>query len=381
MKADVVLVGAGVSGVPAAVAAARAGAKTLLLEQHSSPGGTMSASLGFPICGLFENDISNPPRLLNEGLSAELFSAISSDVPGPVFAMGKVYVCRCPLLLFESVYTHWLDKENLTVCFGISELSLEMRDNRIHALSFLTADGKPQTCVAKQVLDCTGAGAVVEQSGAKQIIPDQLPLAGFTAQLGGVTNHDLLAVKVPYILRRAVEAGELPAHCTFTTFSMQEAGSALCKFNLPDQIPLAEAKQTARDALACLKKELPEFSSATLNGFSPRVLSREGARLKGQTVLSAEDVRSGRSFEDAVARGAWPMEYWNTETGPEHEYIENGFSYDIPLRALRSENIKNLWAAGRAISADSAALASARVMGTAIATGEAAGGAAARESL
>jgi len=72
MKIDVVIVGAGVSGVPAAVAAARAGAKTLLLEESPRLGGTMVASLGFPLCGLFENDISKSPRLLNGGLSTEL---------------------------------------------------------------------------------------------------------------------------------------------------------------------------------------------------------------------------------------------------------------------------------------------------------------------
>ena len=77
---DVVVVGAGASGVPAAVAVARCGARVLLLEQSTEPGGTMTAGLGFPVCGLFENDVAHPPRLLNGGLSGEFFAAVCKEV-------------------------------------------------------------------------------------------------------------------------------------------------------------------------------------------------------------------------------------------------------------------------------------------------------------
>jgi len=380
-KVDVVVVGAGVSGVPAAVAAARAGAKTLLLEQRPSAGGTLSAGLGFPVCGLFENDVSKNPRLLNDGLSAELFSVISREVADPVFAMGQVYVCRCPIALFESIYADWLDVENLTPRFGVRNISVEIQDQRIHALSFQTLEGATQTCEVGQVVDCTGSGVIIQQSGAKQIVPEALPLAGFSVCLKGVENEEMLPLKVPYILRKAADAGELPAYCSFTHFSPLEDGDSLCKFSLPAETSRAEAEQTARRAIARLRKQIPAFHSVEVVQFSPSILQREGIRLKGQSILTGDDVRNGRSFEDGIARGGWPIEYWDTEKGIQYEYIENGLSYDIPLGALRSENIKNLWAAGRLLSADSAALASARVMGTAIATGEAAGRAAAMECL
>ncbi len=381
MKVDVVVVGAGVSGVPAAVAAARAGAKTLLLEQRPSAGGTLSVSLGFPICGLFENDVSKTPSLLNDGLSAELFSAISRNVSEPVFAMGQVFVCRCPIALFESIYSDWLGEENLTTHFGVRNISLEVHAQTITTLSFQTLEETTQTCEVGQVIDCTGSGEVIQQSGAKQIIPETLPLAGFSVRLKGVENDELLPVKVPYILRKAADAGELPAYCAFTHFSPLEDGASLCKFSLPAETSRAEAEQTARRAIALLQKQIPAFHSVEVVQCSPTILQREGLRLKGQSTLTGDDVRNGRSFEDGIARGGWPIEYWDEKIGPRYEYIEKGLSYDIPLGALRSENIKNLWAAGRLLSADSAALASARVMGTAIATGEAAGRAAAKECL
>ena len=121
------------------------------------------------------------------------------------------------------------------------------------------------------------------------------------------------------------------------------------------------------------------FRASDIAETSGTVLEREGIRLKGKIVLSEDDVRSGRKFSDAAARGCWPMEFWGSEIGVNYSHVKGDGTFDIPLRALKSENIGNLWAAGRAISADSMALSSARVIGTCIATGEAAGRAAARE--
>lgn len=381
MKIDVVIIGAGVSGVPAAVAAVRAGARTLLLEQNPSLGGTLSASLGFPICGLFENDTSTPPRLLNGGLSSELVSAISSEVSDPVSAMGHVYICRCPVALFESIYTDWLNEKNLTVVFGARNISLDIQEKKIVGIRFQTLEGLTQTSEVGQVIDCTGSGSIIQQSGAKQIVPDHLSLAGFSVRFKGVEKDDLLPIKVPYVLRKATDAGELPAYCSFTHFSTISKEAALCKFSLPTETSQADAEQTARQALNLLQKQIPAFHSAEVVQFSPSILQREGVRLKGQAVLTGDDVLKGRSFEDGITRGGWPIEYWDADKGPQYEYAEQSLSYDISLRSLRSENIKNLWAAGRLLSADSMALASARVMGTALATGEAAGVAAAKECL
>lgn len=381
MGYDVVIMGAGVSGVPAAVSAARRGAKTLLLEKRSAPGGTMSASLGFPVCGLFEHNPNKPPRLLNDGLSAELFDAVSREVENPVTKMGRVYVCSCPLPLFESLYLNWLDQENLTTFYNVQEWTVAMVPGRIQSIRFQTSDGTQHVCEAKQMVDCTGSGEVIRQSGAEQIIPDRLPLAGFSMRLDHVQSDDLLPVRVPYLLRRAAEAGTLPPFCAFTVFSPIGSGQGICKFNLPDGTSAANAEQTARAAVQILKEELPQFAAAVISRCSPAVLSREGLRMKGQVVLDADHIRRGRVSENAVARGGWPMEYWDSAAGPQYEYIETGVSYDIPRGALRSADIRNLWAAGRAVSADSAALASVRVMGTAIATGEAAGRAAAEEAL
>ena len=372
---DVIVAGAGAAGVPAAVSAARRGAKTLLLEQRPAPGGTMTAGLGFPVCGLFENDTTRPPRLLNAGLSEEFFSAVCAVDSDPAVAMGRVYICRCSANLFQRISEDWLARARVAFLPNVQNLQVEEGAGKISALRFRVADGPMQTAVAGQVIDCTGNGAVVQESSAERIEPQTLPLSGFSVRLRGVDADDLLPVKVPYELRHAADAGTLPAWCRFTFFSPGVVGcnDAFCKFSPPANCSVAQVRETVRCALEILKKRLPAFQAAELVETSSAVLLREGVRLKGGVVLCEEDILAGRTVADPVARGAWPMEYWDAENGPQFTFAPDGSSYEISARCLRSVNVKNLIAAGRCLSASSAALSSARVIGTAIATGEAVG--------
>jgi hypothetical protein len=372
------VVGAGASGVPAAVAAARCGARVLLLEQSAEPGGTMTAGLGFPVCGLFENDPAHTPRLLNGGLSGEFFAAVCKEDCDPVVAMGRVYVCRCSAGLFRRTFQQWMKNKNLTFVPQMTDLKVESVGGKIETIRFRTSNGTEQLVVPGQIIDCTGQGAVIQSSGAERIEPSILPLAGLTIRLRGVASDDFLSVKVPYQLRKAVGEGLLPAWCSFTFFSYGLSGGneAFCKFSPPAVLTLERAAETAQRAQAILQRHLPAFCAAEIVEMSPAVLQREGVRLAGTYMLSEEDVRTGRRFDDEVALGCWPMEYWDAENGPQYAFTEENRAYGIPARCLHSVNMHNLWTAGRSISATSGALSSARVIGTAMATGEAAGKAA-----
>jgi hypothetical protein len=93
----------------------------------------------------------------------------------------------------------------------------------------------------------------------------------------------------------------------------------------------------------------------------------------GKYILTGADVLSAKKFPDAVARGAWPVEQWNVDGKARVRWLETGAYYEIPAGALRAAKIKNLFMAGKTISADVEAIASARVMGGCLATGAAAG--------
>src|SRR5205823_10366034 len=100
---------------------------------------------------------------------------------------------------------------------------------------------------------------------------------------------------------------------------------------------------------------------------------RAGRMIPGHYLLSGADVLSARRFPDAVARCAWPIEQWSPDGVARFQYLAQGAHYEIPARSLRAARVENLFMAGKTISADVEAIASARVMGCCLATGEAAG--------
>jgi hypothetical protein len=115
-------------------------------------------------------------------------------------------------------------------------------------------------------------------------------------------------------------------------------------------------------------------SGAYIVSTGPEIGTRESRHIIAHYRLSREEVVGAARFDDTVALGAWPVEY---HPGPgipsEWDFISGAGYFDIPLRALRSIDTDNLLAAGRDIDGDRAAGSSLRVMGTAFATGQAAG--------
>jgi hypothetical protein len=93
----------------------------------------------------------------------------------------------------------------------------------------------------------------------------------------------------------------------------------------------------------------------------------------GQYLLTGDDVLAGKKFPDAAARCAWPIEQWSADGIARFKYLPPNMLYEIPARSLRAGKIENLFMAGKTISADVEAIASARVLGCCLATGEAAG--------
>jgi hypothetical protein len=141
-----------------------------------------------------------------------------------------------------------------------------------------------------------------------------------------------------------------------------------------------EGRKRVRAVTEFLKTRVP-FTRAFLSHTAPQIGVRESRRSIGRYQLTREDVLTARKFEDGVARAGWPIELWEDGClGASYEYLDDGEMYDIPLRCLQARDVDNLFVAGRCMSATHEALGSARVIGTCLAMGEAAGMAAARQA-
>lgn len=383
LSCDVVVVGGGVAGVPAAVAAARAGADTLLLEQRAYPGGTGVAGLHHHLCGLYANAAVPDDTLLNDGLVGEVCARLHALAPGKTRTrMGRVDVLPYAPAHLGQVFADLLGAEpRLRTAF---ETPVRHTVLEAHGISRVLADGLE--IVPGAVVDASGAGAVIGEHAA---LHEPAPatgrqLAGYTIRVCGLAGAvDLLPIRVPYEARQAVEAGVLEPRLLFSGFMPGDVpGEGQLRLNLPAPHPDADTASGDADALlACLKERVPAFHEVRREPGSSGIMEREGLRLRGLYTLTADDVLGARSFPDAAARSAWPIELWEPGRGPVYRYLDPGRFCEIPRRCLKAAAAANLFCAGRCISATREALGATRVMGCCLALGEAAGRAAAAHAL
>jgi len=380
MNCDILVAGGGVAGVPAAVAAARAGMRVVLVEKTNFLGGAGVVALHRHICGLYLNGTAEPEETLNPGLTREIVTGLAALSPSSLpLQMGRVWV-----LPFEPAHLRAVceslarDEPGLTVLQSATVESLACDGGHITSVNIRTPDGAIVFHPAA-VIDATGSGEIIRLSGAPfELAPmPERQLAGCTIHINGIVgDRELLGVKIAWTLSRvpAAEAIGLPLFAGFASGSAADDG--FCKFSLPpasatpDSSALAELLTRLHALLAA---HLPEFSRSRILAQSPR-MEREGIRLAGLWELDEASLIAARKFPDSIARSAWPLEFWGPyDATPAFTYPPDGDYAEIPRGCLRSRAIGNLFATGRCISASSRALSSTRVMGTCMALGEAAG--------
>jgi len=392
---DVVVVGGGSAGVAAALGAARAGRSTLLLERSSSLGGNVAQALVHSICGLFEISEGGRPRLANGGFALEFARQLvaTGGARGPL-RMGRLDVLlQEPAEFARTCVRLTACEPRLTVW---REAWMEAAFVRAGVLERITLRGSGESVEASVFVDASGDAALARAAGAatEQVSGAQMQRPAFIFGLAKVApdvmeeERRLLLVGA---LRSAIRKGALSpalagaavrptceADRVRVTLDLEARGE---KYDPLDEVLLAglhrEACELAGEFTAFLKREISGFEGAEILEWPARLGLREGARLVGEYVLSAEDVLEGATFSDAVCVSAWPIEMRETATGPRLRFPEKGKSTQVPLRALLSKEVSNLWAAGRCLSCTHDAHAVIRVIGTALATGEAAGIAAA----
>ena len=382
---DVLVVGAGVAGAAAAVAAARGGARTILVEKERYLGGTGFAGRFQHICGLYLNTEATPEDTLNPGLAREITARLRSAAPGNMIKkIGQVYVQPYQYDDLQSVLTSLCYGEStIATLRGHEAVAVVMDEGEVRSVAIQGIHGR-QDISPKMVIDCSGSGSVAALAGATfELTPEgERQLAGFVVHVKGLKDVDgNLSLKVPYYLAQAVKLGLFPNVTRFTTFTPGDAADeGYCKMSIAaTDAAMAEekARVDAESVVRYLASVLPAFEDSYVAGTSLKVLEREGRRIKGPYTLTKEDVLAARKFPDGVVKNAWPIELWDPEKGTVYKYVPRGEYYEIPFRCLMVDGITNLLTAGRCISVTHEALGSTRVMGTCMALGEQAGKAAA----
>jgi len=394
-KYDVIVAGGGSAGLAAAVCAARRGAKTLLIERHGVLGGQASVALVHSICGLYRLATDETPVLANAGFPAEWAERLgrSNAAHGPV-RLGRVWVLLTRPGLIPQVAAQLVrETANLEV-----QLDAQLVSATQSEVIFQTKFGT-ESAQARAMIDTTGDAALATLLGApcESAPADRLQRPAFIVGLGGVETAQLDddgPLRLAHRIAHAVRDGGLPDGALGAGFrATLQAGEVFVTIDLdggpaydPTSPPcvaqqFSAGREIARQLFDFLRREVSGFQDCAITAEPAQLGIRESRRVVGRYRVEAEDLARGARFDDAVALATWPRELRETARGARMRYPENGEPCEIPLRALRFRDHDRCFVAGRCMSCSHEAQASLRVIGTCLATGEAAGFAAADLAL
>jgi hypothetical protein len=394
MKAcDVLVIGGGAAGIAAATAAGRAGARVILLERYGFLGGLATAAEVGTICGLYLRDTTaTEPIPVAGGFPLEFAERLqSASQTKPVRVDRGLWVLPFIPPDFARVADTMIHEvKNVTLILHATVAEARAENSRLREVHALAWNERLAIHPAA-VVDCTGeataaalAGAASENGGSDQAAALVFVLEKVDPALAA---RGLLEVRRE--LRLGVETGVLPALCERISMIPGSGADGRFAFKL-SLMPASpgvslwqhvsdserEARATVTTLAQFLISRVPSFREARLSHIAAQLGVRSGRRISGRARLTDDDVLNARKSALGVARGGWPMERWTAAPKPEMNYFAERDFYDIPLDCLRPVELDNVFAAGRCLSAETGAMTSARVIGTALATGWAAGTAA-----
>lgn len=403
---DVLVVGGGPAGVSAAVAAARAGARTMLVERHGFLGGMWTAGMVLTLAGF--NSWLRPYRRCVTGVPQEWLRR-AADLDGAVDGDG--FVVNSDPEVMKLVADTMLEEAGVRCLFHTWGARPIMRDNAVAGLYVENVDGR-SAILAGVTIDCTGNGDVVARAGADWVKGDTLQPMTMPFRIGGVDldleNDHLAPVRIPIgpeavvlaepllseyasartdveldlmAMRAAKAAGQLPTFGGPWWGGLEKdvvwvnATRVVGDASVADELSRAEVqgrKDTAT-LMAYFRQHAKGFADARLLHTSTQIGVRETRRVVGAYTLTGDDIRRAARFEDSIAVGCWPVDVHPADgvVGSHSMYVP--LPYDIPYRVMLPRTIENLLVAGRCVSVDREALGSARVGATCAAMGQAAG--------
>jgi len=390
---DVAVVGGGSAGIAAAISAARLGAHTLLVEREAELGGNATQAFVHTICGLYEPADAGGARPLHPGFPQRFARALAAaGAAGAPERAGRVWVLPTHPRRMAAVARRLCEATpGLELRSGAALAGARLADD-LASPQHLALEGGEELA-ARVLVDASGDAALAALGGAEVERPggDEVQLPSLVFLLGGVDTGELRGfarLRVTHGVAGAARAGELPPGCeSVLVRTAPEAGQVYVTLNLPrprafdplDARQLAaleeEARAGARALAAFLARTRPAFAGSRILALPPRIGIRETRRLVGRARPDRRHVLEGREPPDAVARSSWPIELWHDHRRARFEHPERPCG--IPLGALVSRSHPRLGMAGRCMSGSHEALGALRVIGTALATGEAAGVAAA----
>lgn len=411
---DVVVAGGGPAGINAAIASGRAGAKTLLIERYGFLGGMSTVALVYPWMTFH----TNSGKQVIKGIAQEIVERLMDingspghlrDTVGFTYSLTPYHPEKYKLLALDM-----LEEAGVEVLVHSFVDKVEVEGNQITSLGLATKSG-PIRVFAKRFVDTTGDADLAYLSGApclkgreedhktqpmtmkfrmrgvnlekvkeemkanpsnfykKTPIDelDHIPLTGVQGFYKEWSESGVPINRDQVLFFAGPEEDEVLVNCT-----------RVQGLDGTDVFDLTAGEKEGRKQVLMmaefLQAKIPGFEKASISAVGTQIGIRESRRIDGQYVLTIEDVVNGKKFEDTIALSGYPIDIHDPSgKGVQAKDIEGDGSYGIPYRCLVPQGIDNLLVAGRCISTTHEALATTRLTPSAMATGQAAGTAAA----
>jgi hypothetical protein len=397
---DVAVLGGGPAGIAAAVAAARAGRRTLLIERYGFLGGMGTAAGVTNFCGLHANVFGEMHRVV-QGIASDLLARIDwlGGLNAPHLILGKIFAQAYDTAAYKIAADDLLAAHKVDILFHALGAGVVMDQSRRIDVLLVETKGGRQAVRADIFIDCSGDGDLAAWAGAPFEVGDSdghMLYPSMMFRLNGIDPERAGEAwrTIPALMEQAEAAGthkfprkgaivrpqksQIEWRVNFTQLA-REDGSAVNGLD-PDQLTRGEI-EGRRQAAAAFEflRTVPGFEKSYIVDLPPQLGIRETRRVRGGYQLSGEDVLGCVSFEDSIGVNGWPMEQhiagdvvFRFPPIPQ----SRGFN-ELPYRMLVPEGVDNLLMAGRCASMTHEGQSAARVSGACFAMGEAAGSAAA----
>ncbi len=396
--ADVLVIGAGASGIPAAIAAARAGARVVLLEEDPVPGGApvdqyVAMPAGGPITGIY----------------AEMLARLAARYPMPGRPTDPKLTWWLPSYYLAVIWEMLTAERNLRLICGV-QVSAPLTENadgrqRVTGAVFPMPDGSEGRLRAKVTIDATGNGLFAERAGCEArygreargdfgeahapAVADNLvqecTWMYIAQRVAPGPSFDWLRLPMPALMKWAPPLGNEWIEEQPGAGGRRDAGIYLlwpskvrCR-DTRDHLALVEAQAEAHRMME------PDILLLHENGYmvhlAPKLGVREVRRIVGEHTITENDLRSGRLPEDTIAIGTYELDIWG-ESDLDCDRGEHRLPpYGIPYRALVPKGVDGLLVTGKILSGTHIAMSAYRVQPIVAVAGQAAGVAAAQCAL
>ncbi len=402
IDSDVVVAGAGAAGVAAAVTAARQGLRVVLVERYGFCGGGAVAGMSGTVCGLYAaSENAARPQQVVFGFADEFVQLLESrgGLTPPV-RYGKTWTRVHDPLIWREAADHLVREAGVQVLFHSTVTGVLLEGERIEGLVAYTKQGTVSVR-SKITIDASGDADVLAMAGLPTFVGDdgrvQNPTMIF--RLGGVDTErfvrtygadTIMPEQVSELLRRHHGKGYFLPRAKIWLFTTTRPGELLCNctrvvgadgrelntlFAADFTDAEVEGRRQVREYARFFRDHLAGCEKSWVNDTGVQVGVRQTRQGRGTALLSNQDVVKGTKSADGIARSPWPIEL-HAGAKPRVEWLLDDY-YEVPYGCFVPQRGEGLLFAGRCLSAQHEAVASARVTAQCFSYGHAIGHAAA----